>query len=82
MVMKEMQATVPHDDMFNNDTTQMFTEMLNDEFGKLAASGHGFGLADSIVRSFRGNHPSHPVPKPSSFQPQPDTSPIGGSYLT
>ncbi len=51
MVLKQMQATVPKDELFNNDTTQMFTEMLNDEFGKLIAKGHSMGLANAIMRA-------------------------------
>lgn len=51
MVIKQMQATVPQDPLFNNNTTQMFTEMLDDQFGKLMAHSQGIGLAQQIVKS-------------------------------
>jgi Rod binding domain-containing protein len=56
LVIKQMQATVPKNPIFNDQTSQIFVGMLDDQLGKVMAQNQGFGIAKEIERSVSPFH--------------------------
>jgi Rod binding protein. len=51
MVLRNMRATIPKDDLYNNSFgMDIFTSMLDDEYAKKISEAGGFGLADILYK--------------------------------
>ncbi|HZP86094.1 MAG TPA: rod-binding protein [Burkholderiales bacterium] len=50
LTMKSMRATVPGDGVFDNEGTQLFTDLLDQQFAQGVTRQGGLGLAELLVR--------------------------------
>ncbi len=53
MMLKSMRAAVPKSEMSNNSQTEMYTEMLDQQWAQSLA-GKGIGLAEQLTRQLSG----------------------------
>lgn len=60
---KTMRQTVPKDGLFEQGfSSEVYTEMLDQEYARSLSEGGGIGLADVLERQFLGNQGHDPPP--------------------
>ncbi len=59
MMLKSMRAAVPKSELSSNSQTEMYTEMLDQQWAQSLA-GKGIGLAEQLTRQLGGHTPQQP----------------------
>jgi len=67
-MLKSMRAAIPKSALSNNSQTELYTEMLDQQWAQSLA-GRGMGLADQLTRSLAGGGLAHERPAPAGDSP-------------
>jgi len=63
IVLKSMRKTVSEESLFDNESTRLYTDMLDQEMSKKIASNGGLGLADMLLKQLEQSGVTPPVKK-------------------
>ncbi|WP_137937451.1 flagellar assembly peptidoglycan hydrolase FlgJ [Chitinivorax sp. B] len=68
MMMRNMRASMPENDLFGSEETKMFTGLLDDQYATQMSSKGGVGLADMILQQLTRDRVMAPVQLPADMK--------------